>query len=269
MAITKQLEITQAVEGERVNKTVHTSYDFKKELSIQGVTDIFSSITIKQDKTKYIFTMNNKNIFAVDGKVNLISRIQDFYKSKEQTDIQKTEEQVLIRLEGLELQHITTTTKEEADLLKADIARTNALTERTTNIENIKFHIERVITLFEQERDLAKESSRWFSSKYDRKDDNLRKIHKKEIERRIKELHKIKEQVELLANNQNKTYEIERDIDPTDKTKEISNIKEVKMSDINAMDKEMTLKQLYDRIDAIEDEVPDFITSRNDIILEK
>lgn len=136
-------------------------------------------------------------------------------------------------------------------------------------MENVKYKVERLITVFEQERDLAKESSSWFSSKYDKKDDNLRKIHKKEIERRLKELNKIKEQIELLANNKGKNYEIKRDIDPIDNTKEVSTVKEVKMDDVNAMDMTMTLKQLSDRIEEIGKEVPDFITTRNDIILEK
>jgi len=269
MAVTKQLEITQAVEGEKFNKTVQTFQEFKKELVLNWVNDIFSSMTVKQDDTKYIFAMNNKNLFAINGKVNLISWLQKFYKEKGASETQKEEEQVLIRLEWLELQHITTKTEEELALLQEDITKTENLSERSTNIENVKYKVERLIKTFEQERDLAKESSSWFSSKYDKKDDNLRKIHKKEIERRLKELNKIKEQIELLANNKNKTYEIEWDIDPADKTKEVSSVKEVKMDDENAMDTTMTLKQLSDRIEEIGKEVPDFITTRNDIILEK
>lgn len=56
-------------------------------------------MTIKQDDTKYIFAMNNKNLFAIDGKVNLVSRLQKFYKEKGASETQKEEEQVLIRLE--------------------------------------------------------------------------------------------------------------------------------------------------------------------------
>jgi len=183
---------------------------------------------------------------------------------------QSTEEkEVLIRLEGLELQYITDMTKEELSLLHEDIDKTNNLSERATNIENLKYKVERLIKTFEQEMGLAKESSKRFRSKYNKMDDNLWKIHQTEIERRLKELNKIKEQIERLINNKNKTYEIKRDIDPTNNTKEISKVKEVKMDDVNAMDMKMTLKQLNDRIEEIATEVPDFITSRNDIILEK
>lgn len=185
------------------------------------------------------------------------------------TEQSTEEEKVLIRLEGLELQHITAKTQEELSLLQEDINKTNNLSERATNIENLKYKVERLINTFEQEKDLAKESSRRFSSKYNKMDDNLWKIHKTEIERRLKELNKIKEQIERLANNKDKTYEIERDIDAANNTKEVSKVKEVKMDDVNAMDMKMTLKQLNDRIEEIGTEVPDFITSRNDIILEK
>lgn len=176
---------------------------------------------------------------------------------------------MLIRLEGLELQHITAKTQEELSLLQEDINKTNNLSERATNIENLKYKVERLINTFEQEQDLAKESSRRFKSKYNKTDDNLWKIHKTEIGRRLIELNKIKEQIERLANNKGKTYEIERDIDAANNTKEVSTVKEVKMDDVNAMDMKMTLKQLNDRIEEIGTEVPDFITSRNDIILEK
>ncbi len=185
------------------------------------------------------------------------------------TEQSTEEEKVLIRLEGLELQHITAKTQEELSLLQEDINKTNNLSERATNIENLKYKVERLINTFEQEKDLAKESSRRFSSKYNKMDDNLWKIHKTEIERRLKELNKIKEQIERLANNKDKTYEIERDIDAASNTKEVSKVKEVKMDDVNAMDMKMTLKQLNDRIEEISNEVPDFITARNDIILEK
>jgi len=82
MAVTKQLEIQQAVEGEKFNKTVQTFQEFKKELVLNGIDDIFSNITIKQDKTKYIFASGKENLFAIDGKVNLVSRLQKFYTEK-------------------------------------------------------------------------------------------------------------------------------------------------------------------------------------------
>lgn len=266
---TKKLEIQQAVEWEKFNKTVENFDEFKKELIINGVNDVFSSMKIKQDKTKYLFSLNGTNIFAVNGKTNVVSRLQKYYEEKWVTEKWSAEQQVLIRMEWLELQYIKSKTQDELDVLKTDIAKASNLETKTTDIENVKYKVERLITIFEQERDLAKESSSWFSSKYDKKDDNLRKIHKKEIERRLKELNKIKKQIELLTNNKGKIYEIKRDIDPIDNTKEVSTVKEVKMDDVNAMDMTMTLKQLSDRIEEIGKEVPDFITTRNDIILEK
>jgi hypothetical protein len=41
------------------------------------------------------------------------------------------------------------------------------------------------------------------------------------------------------------------------------------MDDVNGMDMNTTLKQFSDRIDELGKEAPDFITSRNEIILEK
>lgn len=56
--------------------------EFKKELIINGVNDVFSSMKIKQDKTKYLFSLNGTNIFAVDGKTNVVSRLQKYYEEK-------------------------------------------------------------------------------------------------------------------------------------------------------------------------------------------
>ncbi|HBB04847.1 TPA: hypothetical protein DCZ39_08440 [Patescibacteria group bacterium] len=77
----------------------------------------------------------------------------------------------------------------------------------------------------------------------------------------------MKKQIERLANNKDKKYTIDRDIDAQDK-KEINTIKEVKMDDTNAMDMKMTLKQFSDRIEDLGKEVPDFILTRNSIIEE-
>jgi len=174
----------------------------------------------------------------------------------------------LIRMEGLELQYIKTKTSEELNLLKNDITKTENLETKTTDLENVKYKVERLITFFEQEEDLANsETSGWiFNTKYDRKEKGLWKMNKTEIQRRLKELNKIKEQIERLANNKDKKYTIDRDIDTKDKTKEV---KDVKMDDVNGMDMTMTLKQFSDRIDELGKEAPDFITTRNDLLLEK
>ncbi|MEI7918825.1 MAG: hypothetical protein WCH65_01030 [bacterium] len=118
----------------------------------------------------------------------------------------------------------------------------------------MKFKVERLITFYEQERDLAKaETAGWFfNTKYDKKDKETRKIHKMQIERRIKELNKIKEIMEDVANNKNRKYDIKRDIDTKNgKNKDFT---EVQMNDINGMDMRMTLEQLSDRIEFLSKE---------------
>jgi len=153
-------------------------------------------------------------------------------------------------------------------LLKDDISKVDNLETKTTDLENVKYKVGRLITFFEQEKDLANdETSGWiFNQKYDRKEKGLRKIQKTEIDRRLKELNKIKEQIERLANNKDKKYTIDRDINSADNTKEV---KDVKMDDVNGMDMTTTLKQFSDRIEELGKEAPDFITTRNDLLLEK
>ena len=143
---TKKLEIQQAVEWEAIKvKDVYTFNDFKKELAIKWVDDIFSSVKIKQDKEKYIFSMNNENMFAIDGKTNLVSRLQKYYEEKAVKEKWTEEQKVLIRMEGLELQYIKTKTKDDLNLLKSEITKAENLEKNATSIENVKYKLERNI----------------------------------------------------------------------------------------------------------------------------
>lgn len=219
--------------------------------------DLFDKkLAIKQDKEKYIFAVNGENKFAVNGKVDFTTFINDFYKDVAKREKRTAEKKAVIEVSELEkrtkVEIIMTETQQDLADLADQIKKNETLSERSTNIENVKYKVERLITFFEQEKDLAKdESAGWiFNTKYDRKDKGLRKIQKTEINRRIKELNKIKGQIERLANNKDKKYEIERDIDATDKTKkEVNKVKEVKMDDVNGLDMKMTLKQFSDRIE--------------------
>jgi hypothetical protein len=58
---------------------VYTFDEFKAELAINKVDDIFSDTKIKQDKEKYIFTINGENKFAINGEINLVNWIQKIY----------------------------------------------------------------------------------------------------------------------------------------------------------------------------------------------
>jgi len=175
---------------------------------------------------------------------------------------------------------IITETTRDLDELAKQIKKNETLAEKTTDLENVKYKVERLLAFYEQERDLStSEKSGWiFNTKYDRKDKGLRNIHKTELKRRIKELNKIKGQIEQMANNKNKKYTINRKIDTEDKQKkedkdkqkkETKEIQEVKMDDVNGMDMKTTLKQFSDRIEDLGKEVPDFILTRNDILLEQ
>ena len=277
--LTKELPIQQAKEWEVYGDTVVTnSQTFKAELHKYGVTDLFDTkLNIKQDREKYIFGINGINTFAVNSKVDFTTFIKDFYKDIAKTETQKT----LISVSEWEKKTkveitITETAKDLADLendiknnnLENNIKKDEILAENATDVENVKYKVGRLIVFYEQEKDLANsETSGWiFNTKYDRKDKGLRKIHKTEIERRLKELNKIKGQIERLANNKDKKYKIDWDIDSKDNTKSVNDIK---MDDVNGMDMNITLKQFSDRIEELGKEAPDFILARNDIILEK
>lgn len=265
---TQKLNIQQAVEGEVYGDQVaFNSKEFQTKLHKYEVTDLVDTkLIIKQDKEKYIFCINGENKFAVNGRINLTTFIDDFYKEIAKKEKRAAEKKAVIEVSEFEnkteIEVSLTSTKEDlADL--ADVIKKNAeLAEKATDIENVKYKVERLITFFEQEKKLAKgeTSGSFFNRKYDRKDKGLRKIQKKEIERRLKELNKIKEQIERVANNKDKKYKIDR------KKEEV---KEVEMDDINAMDMKMTLKQLSDKIEDLGKEAPDFILARNEIILEQ
>jgi len=273
--ITNKLPIQQASDGEVYgDKVVFNSTKFKTELHKYGVNDLFDEkLTIKQDKEKYIFAVSGENKFAVDTKINFISFINDFYKDLAKTEKRAAEKKAVIDVSEFEKKtqvEITyTETVKDLDELESQIKKNDKLSENATDIENVKDKVERLITFYEQEKDLTESETAGsiFNTKYDRKDKGLRKIHKTEINRRIKELNKIKEQIEWLANNKNKKYTINRDIDTKDNTKK--EVKNVEMDDINGMDMKMTLKQFSDRIEDLGKEAPDFILARNDILLEK
>lgn len=247
---TKNLDIQQAVEWEKFNKTLYTFDEFKTELAANRISDIFSDTKIKQDKQIYIFTINGENRFAINGETNLIHWIQKFYEEQWAKESRKAEEKVLIRIEGLRLEYIKSKTQDELDILKKDITKVENSIEKATDIENVKWKIDRLITFYEQEKKLSNENIwRFLGREYNRKDTALRKINKTEIKWRIKELNKIKNQIERLEKNKNKTYG------------------DVEMNDINDMDMNMTLKQVSEKIEDLGKEAPDFILSRNAIVL--
>lgn len=254
---TKKLEIQQAVEWEAIKvKDVYTFNDFKKELAIKWVDDIFSSVKIKQDKEKYIFSMNNENMFAIDGKTNLVSWLQKYYEEKAVNEKRTEEQKVLIRMEWLELQYIKTKTKDDLNLLKSEITKTENLEKNATSLENVKYKLERNITLLEQEKeDISKRSK---DSKIEK---NLWKAYKSQLQERLDRLYKMKEEVELLVWNKEKKYTIDRENEDGK-----DEIKDVKMDDVNGMDMKSTLKTISERIEKIADDVPDFINTRNSII---
>jgi hypothetical protein len=204
---TKTLEIQQAVEWESLKvKKLYKFDEFKKELAINKIDNIFSDATIKQDKDKYIFAKNNKNVFSITGKDTLISRIQKIYTEKWVEEKRTAEEQVLIRMEWLELQYIKTKTKDELNLLKTDITKVETSLEKATDIENVKYKIARNITFLEQEKKDIGE--RTVDSKIE---NNLLKAYKSQIQERLDRLYKMKEEVELLEKNKDKKYTIARE----------------------------------------------------------
>ena len=164
--INKEIPIQQA-EWEKFSKTVDTFEQFKAELAINHISDIFTDTKIKQDKEKYIFNINDENKFAINGKVNFLNRTQRFYKELWEKEHRKAEEQVLIRINGLKVEYIKTTTKEELDLLKPEITKVENSIEKTTDIEIAKYKIERLTAFFKQEKDIAKDetSGRIFNKK--------------------------------------------------------------------------------------------------------
>ena len=281
MANTQELYIQQAKEWEVYGDIVITnsqtfeanSQTFQGELHNNNVKDLFDpKLTIKQDKEKYIFAINGVNKFVVNGKIDFTTFIQDFYNNVAKTEWWNEQKRALVKVYKLEKQTkveiIISETAQELRELQSQINNNETLAEKATDIEKVKHKVERLIVFFKQEKKLAKSETSWwiFNTKYDRKDQGLWNIQQTEIDRRLKELDKIKGQIERLANNKDKKYTINRDIDNKDNTKSVN---DVKMDDVNGMDINITLKQFSDRIEDLGKEAPDFILARNDIILEK
>ena len=256
--LTKELPIQQAREWESYgDKEITNSKDFKAELHKYGVNDLFDKqLTIKQDKEKYIFAINGANNFAVNSKVNFTTFIHDFYKDLAETEKRAEQKKAVISVSEFEKNTkieitITENAKDLAEL-KDQIKKNETLEEKTTDVENVKYKIERLITFFEQEKKLTNQNI-WsiFGRPYDRKDTGLFKINKTEIERRITQLKDMQKGIKRLERN-------------TDKTN-----KETKMDDVNEMNMNITLKQFSDRIEELGKEAPNFILARNDVILGK
>ncbi|MEI6773659.1 MAG: hypothetical protein WCL18_02280 [bacterium] len=213
-------------------------------MAINNISDIFSNnIKIKQDKQKYIFSIDETNKFAIDGDKNVVNWIQRFYTEQGENEKRKAEEKVLIRIQGLKLEYIKSKTQDELDVLKKDISKTDKSIEKATDIENVKYHIERNIAVLEQEKKLTEDIK-----KTDRIDKQMRKAHKAQIQERLDRVYRMKSEVELLAKNKSKKYA------------------EVKMDDVNGMDSKLTLTQISERLYKIEEDIPNFIRTRNEII---
>lgn len=247
ISIEKTLRIDQAEKWESQGiETIDSSKRFTQELNLYSVKDVFNTnrIWIRQDNQKYIFVIDDTPRFAIDKTV-MQQRLEDFYQ-------QQTQEELAIRLLDTEWQYITGTSKQELNDLKSDI-------ETDMNIEDAKYRVERYIKFFEQELTLAKESTALFEGhKYNRADKGLWNLQKVEIKRRLEQLKKIQDQIQRLEKNKGKKYTITKD----------NEIKEVKMDDINAYDTDLTILQFNQRIEEIMKEAPEFIKTRNEIILE-
>ncbi|HBB04846.1 TPA: hypothetical protein DCZ39_08435 [Patescibacteria group bacterium] len=124
------------------------------------MNDLFDEkLTIKQDKEKYIFAIDNVNKFAVNGKVDFTTFIQDFYKDLAKTEKRDTEKKAVIEVSEFEkktkVDIVFTETKEDLADLADQIKKNEKLLKKATDIENVKYKIERLIAFFEQEKDLA------------------------------------------------------------------------------------------------------------------
>ncbi len=266
----KALQVETAKEWESLRLNTLDTYDkFKKELTLyNNVDDIFSDtsrVKIKKDALKYIFTIDNQNKFLIDEN-NLESWLQKFYEDKKTKEKRDTEESVLIKIKWLEIVYLKSRTTEELNTLQKEILAAKNTLEKSSDLENVKHKIERLVTFFEQEEQLSNErKGTIFGSQYDRKDRGLRKMQKTEIQRRLKELDKMKTQIERLEKNKDANYTIDRDKG----NNEFKGLKEVKMDDINKFDMKTTLMQFSKRIEELGKEAPEFIKTRNEIILEK
>jgi len=57
----------------------------------------------------------------------------------------------------LKIEYIKSTTQAELSALKSDIDKLKTSEVKETDIENVKYKVERLITFFEQERELTKD----------------------------------------------------------------------------------------------------------------
>ena len=262
--IEKTLKIEKAIDWEQYNnKTIYTFDDFKTELWHNHVVDIFDETIIKQDKWKYIFSINGENKFAIDGQINLIQRVQEFYIEKSKNDTAKFKKEVLIKKNGDSLEYITAETTEELNNLRKGIEKNISIIEKSTDMSNIKYHIQRNILSLEDEIKIAKKNQE-LRSGYDKKDRGYRKIYQSQLQERLDTLYKMKKQIDDMEQNKDKKYTIKR------KNKDgINVIEEVKMNDINDFKEDETLKQFRERLFTLENDQPNFNKTRTEIIIEE
>jgi len=257
-----QIETADKWEAQGI-KTLHSSQEFSKELQFyHRVDDIFSDprVKIRQDEGKYIFNINGSNKFSINTGY-LQSRLKDFYDEKKDKEQRKTEEEVHIRIEWLEITYNKSKTKEDLEKLQHEILATWNIVEQATNIENVKFKVGRLITFFEKELTFIDKKIWYFGGITNKKNEvPLWRIHKSQIEERIKQLKNIKQKVERLEQNKDKTYTIKRKSDG-----EV----DVIYDDIEGFDTQTTLLRLSEKIDELGKEAPQFMDTRNDILLDK
>lgn len=239
------IDIIQANEWEKAEKIINNKNEFITELSAYEIKDI-SQIKIKQDKQRYIFEINGKNQFAIDGKYNLKNYIQAFYDS--QLNLAKSDEfkRVFVRMNGLEIQLVTANTREELTLFKNELNTSQQRFENANNIPAIKKRIEQLQEYFSQQKVEAQKNSRLlFNKEYDRYDKWLWNLNELQLQIWLRKLNKIQKEVENLEN------------------------KPLSTKEVTAFVQQKTVQQLTEEIDVLSQEAENYIVSKSDIIREK
>ncbi|MEI6673014.1 MAG: hypothetical protein WCL02_06945 [bacterium] len=125
--------------------------------------DLFDNkLNIKQENEKYIFAIDGVNKFAVNTKVDFITFIDDFYKDVAETDKWAEEKKAVISVSEFEkktrVEVTITGNKQELKELQEQIKKNETLAEKSTDAENVKYKVDRLIAFFEQEKDATNES---------------------------------------------------------------------------------------------------------------
>ena len=233
----KTIELTEANNTPSWIEVINTPDAFLWKLETNNIKDLASDkIDIWQDGNRYIFSIDGKTSFSVVGKNNFEAFVNAFYDNAETAEIKAVAKLNWLKLEVL-FGNDPKISQYEAELKEhREQANDPYITQQ---------RIDRLQEFFENQIDATRRNTFWATSSYPKQQREYRRTHREEAKKRLKSLKRLEK--ELNKINQGLS----------------------EYSDTNAYQQDLELKTIAEELDKLSDQVPNFVSTKMDIITGK